>query len=268
MSEENSKPFPGAWQPFTFGGVAAFANANLARIIILKTLVALIASIVVVWFVHENYFPSVSEALKNFPESAALQNGILTNAPSRILTEKKFLSAIIDLEETGHSGQTADVQVELRRNYFQVCSLFGCALFDYPPEAISLGRSSSEPWWGARQPVILVLCAASVFVALWIAWIIFSCIYAPIAKLLAYFGDRELSWRGSWRLAGAAQMTGALLMSLAIFLYGIQAFDLIRFLFFFALHFVVAWIYVGAAPFFLPRTTPKISVTANPFSKE
>jgi hypothetical protein len=261
--EKNS--IANAWQPFTPRGVAQFARSPASRVVFLKAAAALVATLIVIWFLKTNYFPSISEAVKKFPDNAVLENGILTNVASGILSQKKFLSAVVDLEETERSGQTADVQVEFRRDYFQICSLLGCGMFEYPPGKIVLGSSSAEPWWGARQPVILAICGITTAVFLWFVWVIFAIIYAPIAKLIAYFADRQLAWRESWRLVSAAQMPGAFLMSLAILLYGLQLFDLIRFLFFFIVHFFVAWIYICSAPFFLPRVSDKISAAKNPF---
>lgn len=256
---------PAAWQPFTPRGVAAFAQVPGSRVLFLKTAVALLVAVVAGWFLHTSYSPSISEAITHLPDAAAIQYGQLTNISSGVLTQKKFLSIVVETKETGRSGQTADLQIELRKKYFQICSLFGCGLFNYPAENLVIGRSTSEPWWGARKPVILVLCGALTFAGVWLSWFLLALVYAPIAKLIAYFNDRELSWRGSWRLASAAQMTGALLMSLAILLYGLQAFDLIRFIFFFSAHFVVAWVYLCAAPFFLPPVSEKDPAAKNPF---
>ncbi len=260
--------FANAWQPFTPRGVAAFAHAPGSRVLFLKTVVALLAAIVVVWFLNANYAPSISEAIKRLPDEAAFQYGELTNITSGVLTQKKFLSIVVDMEETGEAGQTADLQIELRKKYFQICSLLGCGLFNYPGENFVIGRSTSEPWWGARKPVIMAVCGALTFAGVWLTWFLLALVYALIAKLIAYFNDRELSWSGTWRLASAAQMTGALLMSLAILLYGLQVFDLIQFIFFFSAHFVVAWIYVGTAPFFLPPVAVVASAGPNPFGTD
>ena len=264
ISETEIEP-SSAWQPFTPKGVAAFARSPVARLMTLETVVALTAAAVMIWFCHVNYFPTIREAIQELPDTAILKNGQLTNVSSGVLIEKKFLSIAIDLEETGQHGKTADLQMQLRPNYFQICSLLGCVPFDYPKETILLGRSSVEPWWGARQPVIFGIIGVASFAGLFLSWFVLSLLYTPIVKLIAYFADRELSWSGSWKLSCAAQMFAALLMTFAIVLYGLQAFDLIRFLFFFSAHFVVAWIYVGAAPFFLPRVSEKIPVAKNPF---
>src|SRR6188472_151485 len=81
-----------AWQPFTPLGVAAFARAPLARLMILEFIVALVAAAVLIWFFSANYSPSILEAIQNLPDEAALQQGGLTNVASQTLTEKKFLS--------------------------------------------------------------------------------------------------------------------------------------------------------------------------------
>jgi hypothetical protein len=256
---------PNAWQPFTPRGVAAFAHAPLARVFAFQLIIALLSAGILIWFLNANYFPSVLEAIQNLPDETLLKNGELTHVSSGVLSEKKFLSIAVDLEETGQVGKTADLQLELRRNYFQLCSLLGCVPLEYPPEEISLGRATAEPWWSARQPVIFGIIGMASFAGLWLNWLLLAVVYTPVAKLVAFFAERELSWIGSWKLSSAAQMFAALLMNLAIVLYGVQAFDLIRFLFFFSAHFVVAWIFVGAAPFFLPRVSMKVPVTKNPF---
>jgi len=254
-----------AWQPFTPKGVAAFATATVSHLLALQFFVSLVASAIVIWFCNANYSPAILEAIRNTPDEVVLEQGTLTNVSSQILTEKKFLSIAIDLEETGQLGKISDLQMELRQNYLQICSLFGCALFDYPKENIILGRSTSEPWWGARQPVIFAFIGVGTLIGVWLSWFLFALIYTPIVKLIAFFEDRELSWTGSWKLSCAAQLFAALLMSFAILLYGLQAFDLIRFLFFFTTHFVVAWIYLGASPYFLPAVSAKTSAPKNPF---
>ena len=264
--DEDAQPMANAWQPFTPKGVAAFAASPPSRWMALQVVVALIAVSVVIWFLNANYAPTILEAIQNSPDPAVIEKGRLENLPSEILTQKKFLAVIVDLESTRQSGQTSDLQLELRPDYFQICSILGCVTLEYPQETISLGRSVAEPWWGARQPIILGICGALTLVGMLLTWTLLSLIYAPIVKLLAYFADRELSWRGSWRLASAAQMMAALLMSFAILLYGLQAFDLIRFLFFFSAHFVVAWVYVFAAPHFLPRMSAGGPTANNPFN--
>lgn len=251
---------------FTPKGIARFANAPMLWLLVLQFVLALSAACVVVWFLNTNYAPAIRESIRRLPDSTLLQNRRLSNVSSQLLAESKFISAAIDLDGSGQFGKISDVQLELRRNEFRICSLFGCVVFNYPPGTISLGRANSEPWWGAREPVILFGAGLATFVSVVLIWFIFALAYTPIAKSIAYFANRKLSWKGSWKLCSAAQLVAALLMTLAILFYGLQLFDLIQFLFFFCAHFVVAWTGVCVAPFFLPMVTAKQSAVENPFS--
>ncbi|MGI8966523.1 MAG: hypothetical protein ACR2H1_10615, partial [Limisphaerales bacterium] len=121
---------------------------------------------------------------------------------------------------------------------------------------------------GAWQPIILAGIALAFLFFLFFCWALLATLYFPIPKIFAYFADRELSWPGSWRLASAAQMSGAFLCSAAIFLYGLNVIDLIHFGILFGLHFILGWIYSGVAPFFLPRISETLSSQPNPFSME
>ena len=82
-------------------------------------------------------------------------------------------------------------------------------------------------------------------------------------KLLGFFTNRDLDFRQSWRLAGAALMPGSLLLALAILLYDFCLFDLVQLSFAFGMHFVIGWIYLFISLLFLKRTAPADKV--NPF---
>ena len=117
---------------------------------------------------------------------------------------------------------------------------------------------------GGRQPVVLAGAGMGVVPVLLLLWAVLAAIYAPAAKLVAWFGDRQLSWPGALRLAGAAQMPGAVLLTLGILLYGRQTVDVIGLGYFQTVHFLVSWIYLVVAPFFAPRLSPN-RAGRNPF---
>jgi hypothetical protein len=102
--------------------------------------------------------------------------------------------------------------------------------------------------------------------ALILTWAVLAGVYCAPAWLVAFFANRDLRWRGAWKLAGAAQIPGALLMILAIFFYGVGFLDLIRLGACFGLHLVVGWIYVAVSPLFRPRLEAEL-VRGNPFAK-
>jgi hypothetical protein len=73
-----------------------------------------------------------------------------------------------------------------------------------------------------------------------------------------------LNFRQSWRLAGAALMPGALLMTAAILLYGIGFLNLVSFGFIFGAHFLIGWIYLFVSLLFVPRAPIAVN-QGNPF---
>jgi hypothetical protein len=74
--------------------------------------------------------------------------------------------------------------------------------------------------------------------------------------LVCLFSNRDLSFGASWKVAGAALMPGALLLSLSLVLYEIGGFDLVQLCFAFGMHLVMSWIYLFVSPMFLNRAVP------------
>jgi hypothetical protein len=91
-------------------------------------------------------------------------------------------------------------------------------------------------------------------------------LYFLPARLAAFFADRDLNVTQSWRLSGAAQLPGSLLLTFAIILYALACLDLPLLGLAVALHFLVGWIYLGLAIFRLPRAQRKELAKTNPFA--
>ncbi|HWV99859.1 MAG TPA: hypothetical protein VNZ64_09230 [Candidatus Acidoferrum sp.] len=258
-----------AWQPLTPRGVAAFASASLARLLCVQCLVALAAAGIVVWFLHTAWFPPVINAIRQLPDRGQIQRGLLDSpAPSpSVLAQGRFLAFSLDLQHEGNARPPAHLLVEFGRSDFKVFSLLGYLQSRYPPgRTIPFNRPELQPWWGAWSPVFLALAATTVVAALMLTWALLATLYALPAWLLAFFADRHLPWRASWRLAGAALIPGALFMSGAILCYGLGALDLVKLGLAAAVHLLLGWAYLLASPFCLPRhpTIPKLP--PNPFS--
>jgi hypothetical protein len=77
--------------------------------------------------------------------------------------------------------------------------------------------------------------------------------YAVPVWLYGFYINRELSLSGSWKLAGAALMPGALVMAAAFLLYDLDSFDLLTLTVLTGAHILLGWIYLGISPLFLPR---------------
>lgn len=265
-----------AWQPFTFGGVAAFAAAPLRRLLLVQLLFAVITSASITWFVSHAYGPVISQTIAQFPETAAIEGGDITGINSPITVETKFVSVQIDTSDAPAFSELADFQIECRKDGGRVCSLLrsvlGCVEFDYPRDhKISLARSHLEPWWGARQPLIWGLTFVALVVYMIVSWALLAMVWTVIAKLVAWFMDRRLGWFGAWKVCSAALMPGALLLALAARLYHWQAIDLIALAVFYVGHLVIGLVYVVGAPFKCSKLklseVKKPAIPKNPFAK-
>jgi len=266
-----------AWAPITPRGVAAFATASAGRLLLVQFIFALITAGTFGWLIHVAWVPPVREAIKKLPPETRIQNGVLqwpTNSPV-LLVEGRFLAFAVDLEHGGVNVATSHFQVELGKRDWQVSSLLGVldapawVKTTYPTNrVITLDRATVEPWWGAREPFVIILAMAGVVAYLMISWPLLALVYSLPAWLTAFYTNRAVTWRGCWRLSGAALMPGALIVSVAIVLYGSQIFDLVKFGFAFALHLFVGWLYIVVSPLFLSRN-PEVPVAEkNPFTNK
>jgi|GEM_PF-256080 len=262
-------PKPFAWQPFTFGGVAAFGSASWGRLLIIQLLIAALVGASTVWFMDRNFTPVIWESIRKLPEGVSIRDGQMMGIPSMLLAEQKFLSIAVDLDKNNEVGQSADLQIEFHRTDVSICpmlrSVTGVAEVNYPEGmTLYLGRASAEPWWGAWYPIIYTGLFFSMILMLLLIWALLACIYTFPVRLLAYYGDRSITWKGSWILSSAALLPGAVVMVVGIVFYGLQCLDMIGLLVFGVGHMFVAWPYVFFAPFRVPKIVDYIQAP-NPF---
>jgi hypothetical protein len=259
---------PIAWEPLTPRGVAAFARARLSRLLLLQFVIASLAAAAVVWFLSDGCFPTVRAAIRNLPATGAIRSGRLDwpGHTPQLLAEGRFLAFIADPNHSGQIHSPADVQIEFGAQTVRVFSLLGYRDFPYPPDQIiSFNRTELEPLWGAWEPELLAITVLAVVAGLMLAWAALATVYFLPVWLISFFANRNLNFRSSWKLAGAALVPGALLMTAAIVLYDFAALDLIQFCFIFSAHFALGWIYLFLSQLFLPRIDSKPS-PGNPFS--
>jgi hypothetical protein len=257
-----------AWQPLTARGVAAFAQASFARLFALQSAFAMLAAVVVIWCLHEGWFPTIRQAILRLPSEGEVRGGRLNwRAESPVmLAEGRLLSICVDLDHEGRLRSPAHVQLEFGGTSYKIISLFGFVQRNYPKRwIIAANRAEVEPWWGAWRPVILALVAGAVIVGLMFSWAALASVYYLPLWLIAFLMNRELSLAGSWRLAGAALLPGALLLTAATFAYTVGMLDLVRLLVAFALHFVLAFVYLGISLFKLDLHPEALPAKTNPF---
>ena len=257
-----------AWEPLTPRGVAAFAHARFSRLFLVQFVIASLAAAAVVWFLSDACFPTVRTAIRNLPASGAIRSGRLDwpGNPPQLLAEGRFLAFIVDPNHSGQIHSPADVQIEFGRESVRFFSLLGYTEQDYPRDwIVSFNRTDLEPLWGAWEPELLAIAVLAVVAGLMLLWAALATVYFLPVRLISFFANRDLNFRGSWKLAGAALMPGALLLTAAIVLYGFAVLDLIQFCFLFGAHFALGWLYLFLSQLFLPRmdsTVPK----GNPFT--
>jgi hypothetical protein len=258
-----------AWQPFTPRGVAAFAHDSLTRLLLLQFLAAALVAGVVVWFVDNNWFPSVVKAIDHLPAHGSIQAGRLnwSGDSPQLLAENRFLAIAVDLQHEGQARSAAHLQLEFGAADIWIYSLFGRLQTSYPGAgSIAFNLEDLKPWWGAWAPAILAGIALSVVVGLMASWAALACVYFLPAWLLGLYCDRQLTLCGSWRLAGAALIPGAFLMMAAIGLYGIGALDLVRFIVAWALHIASGWAFLIGGALASPKLRSNSGEKLNPFA--
>lgn len=258
---------PLAWQPLTPRGVAAFAPATCNRILLVQLIVALLAGATILWFLSTGWFPTVREAIQQLPETGAIQ-GLELHSPRESaspLAESRFLAFIVNVADGGNTPSRADLRVEFHQKNIQLCSVIGCLVLDYPTNH-EFNRPELEPLWGAWEPILLGLFFVATVAFLFLCWTVLATLYFPFVRALAYFKDRQLTLAGSWRIAAAALMPGALLLTLGLFLYGLGVLDLIGLVLLIGLHVIAPWIFLILSPLTLPRVAAALPPSANPFA--
>jgi hypothetical protein len=258
-----------AWQPLTARGVAAFARASWRRLLTVQLAFALLASATVVWSLSHAWLPVCEQAIRQLPPRGEIRFGRLDwrgESPMR-LADSPWLAFSVDLTHSGQERSPAHIQVEFGRNAVRIYSLFGFLQREYPPEwRTAFNRAELEPWWGAWVPQLLAGTAAGVFAGLLVIWAILATLYTLPAWLLGFFANRDVSWTGSWRLAGAALMPGALVVTTAVFLYSLGFLDLVQLTAVGGAHFVIGWVYLVVSTLAMPHH-PGVP-GKNPFSRD
>jgi hypothetical protein len=265
---DGATPSRPAWQPLTFGGVAAFAQARLGRLLLVELLAAILASGSVVSFLHRAYAPVILQAIQEMPETAKITNGQLIGVDTTLIADTKFLAIAVTQETSAQIGQSADVQVQFRPADFRAGTVFrpdwGLEFAYGPGASLDLSRSHLEPWWGAWHPILLAAAGVAMLALLFGIWAVLALIYTVPAKFIAWFADRQLSWGGAWKLSSAALVPGALLMVAATFLYSWQTVDLAGLAFFYVAHLLIGWVYLIGGAWACPRLTLN-NLKHNPF---
>jgi hypothetical protein len=266
---DSTEPKPAAWQPFTPRGVAALAQASLSRLLLVQFIFALVAATALVWFLRTAWFPTVRAAIAQLPAQGAMKSGKLNwsgNSPQS-LAEGHFLAFVVDTNHSGTLCSPAQIQVEFGRDDVFFRSLAGYREWPYPSDwNFGFNRVELQPWWGAWSPPILWIAFGAMLAWCMASWTLLATIYFLPVWLGAFFTNRDLNLRQSWKLAGAALMPGAVVMILAILAYGFGVLDLVGLAAAVGAHLIVGWIYIIWSAWVCPRLSSTAVVSENPFA--
>lgn len=261
-----SDPAADAWQPLTFGGVAAFADAPFARLVLVASVVALLVTSSVLRLALTVWEPTAAIAITRLPPEGAIDNGRLVWPHGRalVLADNAFVSVTVTPEGAPPAAQSADVQFEFRPTSLEVSSLLGSVELPYPPGyLIALNRTELEALWGAWRPHLLLGVVLAAFLGQWVLWCSLATLLALPVRLYARILDRRATLVGCWKLAVAALLAGAIVMSVAVLGYSLRRVSLGELLLVNGLHLLVNAAFLLISPLRLPSLAD-----ASPFAQD
>ena len=248
-----------AWQPFTFGGVAAFARAAFVRLLLASALVAALVGWTVERVIRLAWVPAIETAVRNLPPTGEIRAGGLvwpTNAVAT-LANTRFLTLAVNPNVAPLPGSTADVTIEFTASELCLHSLFGYWAWSYPRgQIIALNQPTVEPMWAAWRPYVRLAVLGGTLGGLLLAWALLGLIAAPCLRAYVWILHRQASLGACWRLAVAAFLPGGVLVAAALFFYATHAFVLTDVVITFALAHLLDLILMLGAPWCLPRELP------------
>lgn len=252
-----------AWQPFTFGGVAAFATARALRAWGVVVVTAVLLGLAADRYFVAAWFPALDGALERLPASGEIRDGrLLWPAPQAMeLANNGFVRLLVNPSFGPVAGQSADVTFECTADTLTAQSLFGYWVLPYPYRLHApLNQPALQPLWAAWRPHFRLGLPMAFALAMIVAWAGLAAVLAPLARALALLLRREVSLRGCWKAAFATFAPFALATALGLVLYAGRGFRLPDLLVTWALaHLYSLILLFGAIPC-LPRL-----VRASPF---
>ena len=260
---------PVAWEPLTPRGVAAFARARWGRYHLVALAVSLIGAASVLWFVATAWAPVLAKAIGQLPDTGLIQHRQLS-IPRRSpepLAINDFLGVGVDAEARSNANVGSDIYIKFQRTEMLFCSFLGCAALPYPEGwTIQFNRPELEPWWGAWKPFLMTGLFLGTAALLMGTWLLLGMIYAPVVWLVTRSRGHKLSGGPCWRLAAAANLPGALWLSLVILAYGLGLLGLVPFCILALAHFLPAWVYVFMVPQRVLQPPSNPQQPMNPFA--
>lgn len=257
------------WQPLTFGGVAAFAHGSTGRLLRVQAIVAILHSVVLIWFLCTAWLPAVDQALLHLPAQAGLKQGqlIWKGHTPMVLGHTRGLGLALNASGTSSPGTTADLEILFTPHELRFTWWFGHWSLPYPAHwTIDLSQPIANAWWQAwRRPLWIGFLASAFILVMASGWMLGLATTWPVL-LLGRLLRRNLTAAGAWRLSVAAGLPASLLVPASLLLYGLDRLPFIGLLLAWTACIPPLTFYLVVASFRLPRQTPAAARTPNPFN--
>ncbi len=257
-------------QPFTFNGVASYADASFGHLAVFSLPIALLISTLMLHFMEIAVLPPLVGAIAKLPVGASLRSGklIWPSEAEPLLSESPFLSLAVNPDASRAVGQHADFQIQLQQDQVQLRAIMGEYSWAYSKNwIVGLTRAEVEPWWGARQHLMKGCVFLGTFLFLQLSWITLATGATFFVWLLALILNRPVTLAGSWKLSYAALFTGAILMGGAVWCYANLRLSLTGLGVMLPLHLLVWFLVLCGGIWALPKVGKNKSQHKNPFKK-
>lgn len=238
----------------TFGGVARFAVASRWRLLVVELFFALMVAATVVWFVQQAWAPVIDKTIRQMPPTGEIRGGRLA-WPSGAVLQQEGPFMRIDVRPGGFANvvESADLVLAFGSSDLRIGSSLGLGLLTLPYPTgwiLSFNKTELEPWWGARSHMVLAGLGLLTILALLGAWSALGLLYMFPVKVFSF---NRVDWAGAKKIAIAAQMPGALVMSVGIVFYGLKQLDLVALLIVWGVHLLLPWMYLMFSPILAPK---------------
>src|SRR5262245_47959273 len=121
-------------QPFTFSGVARYADARFGRLLMMGLIFALLPAAIIGRLAAHCWWPVISDAVEKLPDTARIERGALQvqEKDSRLLAMNQFLCLQLARDEFPQQNAPVDLALLFGKYEVMVSSLLGDSVLPYP----------------------------------------------------------------------------------------------------------------------------------------
>ncbi|MBL9134446.1 MAG: hypothetical protein JNK85_01195 [Verrucomicrobiales bacterium] len=250
--------------PTTFGGVAALACGPVRWLLSWQAFTATAIGAALTLVLLLTWARDIEQAIADVGTAGEIRDGRFypSTPKSWLVRNSSFLGIAVVGDPADEPISAADVNLWIEPEGWSMHSLFGRLDGRYPATLrASVDRVEMSGLWSAWKAPILLTFGLATTIGVLMTWVLLATVYSPVLRLVSGFLNRDVGLGDCWKLAAAALLPGALLMTGAFGLYATHQLALVGLLLASPLHILVGWIYCLGGVWRLP----KIVSGPNPF---